>query len=66
MRPGAQEGKARSQSQDRMKIHWGVPPPSLPTREGNVCGEHRVFTGNGAITPGSGEARAKARRPVAG
>lgn len=66
VRPGAQEGKARSQSQDRMKIHCPPPPPGLPMREGNVCGEHRVFTGNGAITPGSGEAWAKARRPVAG
>ena len=66
VRPGAQEGKARSQSQDRMKIHCPPPPPGLPRRAGNVCGEHRVFTGNGAITPGSGEAWAKARRPVAG
>ena len=34
--------------------------------ERNVRGERRVFMGNRVVTPGSGEAKAKARRCAAG
>lgn len=68
MRPGAQEGQARSQSQDRVRIRWGGPPQASrwAVSEGNVCGERGVFMGNGVVIPGSGEDGAKARRRAAG
>lgn len=68
VRPGAQEGQARSQSQDRVRISSGRPPQASrwAVSEGNVCGECRVFMGNGVVIPGSGEDGAKARRCTAG